>query len=298
MYLLLADPFDRLSDMAGQELRRRGLESRTVNATFGNGLKFSWRLDNDSSISHLTVGGEPVADDQIDGVFVRSANWIDPRGWLPDDLSYIHTETQSALLGWLRGLTCPVAGRMPASVWYRPQMPIPCWQPLLARCGLRATETLVTNIESEVRGFRDRFPLGAVYAPFSAPDRYLIASDEDWNGLVKLTACAPVCLAEAHGPTRQVCVIGERVIWDGEPPSNFAHMASSLLRFTDAAELNFVEFSTADSADGVSIVGVNPLPVFEHFGEETQQQIVRSVVEFLTRKTEKRSSHAHQGGIQ
>jgi hypothetical protein len=225
---------------------------------------------------------EQLGDEQIDGVLVRGCGWVNPLGWQNEDLAYVQTESQAAMLGWLHGLSCPVVGRMPAAIWYRSQMPVTYWQPLLTRCALCASEAVVTNVETEARAFRSRHPIGAVYAPFSTPDRYLLASDDDWKGLAALQACAPVCLTEPHGATRPVCLVGERVIWDGEPPFEAPEFNSSLRRFAATVELNFVEFAIAPE-EGYSVVAVDPLPQFEHFGEAARQEIAQAVSELLTR---------------
>ncbi|HKA21077.1 MAG TPA: hypothetical protein VKN18_22540 [Blastocatellia bacterium] len=283
MYLLLASGYDRLSQLIADGLKARGRNSLIVNSTFGDGLKFSWRLDNNSSNSELTLSdGRVLSGDQIEGVLVRSIGWIDPSGWQPEDLAYVHTETQAALLGWLKALSCPVIGRLPASIWYRPQMPISCWQPLLARCGLNVTETLVTNVERELESFRQTTPIGAVYSPFSSVDRYLVDGDSDWNGLAALAACAPVCLAVPHGETKRACLIGDQVVWDGEPPEEANRIASALIQFAAFAELNFVEFATSESSDGVSIVGVNPIPSIELFSDGSQQMIAQCALNIFT----------------
>src|SRR5215471_7374463 len=274
MYLLLSSGYDELSQLIADGLKSRGRSSLIVNSTFGDGLKLSWRLNNKTSESQLTLrDGRVLAADQIEGVLVRSIGWIDPLGWQPEDLAYIHTETQAALLGWLKALSCPVIGRLPASIWYRPQMPISCWQPLLARCGLSVTETLVTNVDHELELFRQATPIGAVYSPFSSADRYLVDGDSDWKGISALAACAPVCLAVPHGQTRRVCLIGEELVWDGDPLDEANRIRSALIEFASLAELNFVEFATAESLDGLSIVGVNPIPSIERFSDLSRRVI-------------------------
>src|SRR5262245_51125281 len=164
MYLILGAGFEQCCQGVSEELRTRGRESRIIDSTFADRVRFSWRLNNSSNVSQLILeDGERLDADRIEGLLVRSAGWVDPTGWQPEDLQYIQTEVQAALLGWLWSLRCPVAGLMPAAIWYRPQVPITYWQPLLSRCGLRAPEALVINVESEARAFCERLPYGAVY---------------------------------------------------------------------------------------------------------------------------------------
>jgi hypothetical protein len=256
MYLLLGSSSEPCCESVSEGLQACGLESRIIDSTFADRVRFSWHLDNKRSVSQLILSdGERLANDQIDGVLIRSAGWIDSAGWQLDDLSYVQTEAQAALLGWVWGLSCPVAGLMPASIWYRPQVPVTYWQPLLARCGLRAPEALLTNVEDEARSFGERLGIGAVYAPFSSPDRFLLASEDDWKGLAALQSCAPVCVVEPHGATGLVCVVGGRIVWDGEPPTGAARLATGLRRFVESVGLNFVG---SDRAIPGSPVGGKP----------------------------------------
>jgi hypothetical protein len=218
-------------------------------------------------------------------VLVRSLGWIDPRGWQTEDLSYMQTETQAALLGWIWSLSCPVVGRMHASIWYRPQVPITYWQPQLARCGLPVPEALVTNVEQEARKFGDRMVVGAVYGPFSTSDRYLIATDEDWTGLAALQRRAPVCLLEPHGSTHCVCIVGTSVVWDSQPTPAQASLSAGLTRFAECTGLNFVEFAVADISSGPCVVLVNPLPNVERYTADAQEQIISTLVDLLTSET-------------
>ena len=297
MYLLLGSSMDPCCGGVCEGLQARGLESRFIESTFADRMRFFWRLDNDSSISQVTLdGGERIGHNQIDGVLIRSAGWLDPAGWQLDDLSYAQTEAQAALIGWLWSLSCPVAGLMPASIWYRPGVPVTYWQPLLARCGLRAPEAMLTNVADEARRFGDRFGVGAVYAPFSSPDRFLVNSDGDWRGIAALQACAPVCLVEPHGATSLACVVGERVVWDGMPPSGAKELGAGLSRFARSIGLNFVEFAIAEARDRACVVAVEPLPHFERFGELARQEIVQSLVEFLTRGTKQMSARTASAG--
>jgi hypothetical protein len=225
---------------------------------------------------------------------VRSTGWIDPIGWQPDDLAYMQAETQAALLAWLWSLACPVVNRYPSAIWYRPQVPLLSWQRLLRRCGLPTMETLVTNVEQEARAFGQRLALegvaGAVYGPLTSDVRYLVTSDEDWSGLAAMQRCAPICLAYPYGAAQLVCVVGEQVVWEGEPSQETAHLEMALRRFATAAGLTLVELAFAPTSEGICVIAVEPHPHFEHFGEAARQQIVDGIVHLLTADVD----HSHK----
>jgi len=249
--------------------------------------RFAWRLDNAQSASQIAWDGEePVTDDDLDGVLVRSTGWIDPDGWEPADLAYMQAETQAALLGWLWSLACPVVNRLPSALWYRPRVPPLSWQGAMRRCGLPTPETLVTNMDGEARAFGRRLDRegvgGAVYGPLTSDARYLVSGNADWTGLAALQQSAPITLTYPHGEARLACVVGEQVVWEGEPTSEMAVLEPTLLRFAAAAGLAFVELALAPTAQGICIIKVEPHANFEHFGGAAQERIVEAIVHLLT----------------
>ena len=287
MHLLLGYPGDPCCLGVRAALEARDHPARIVANPLAHPSHFVWRLDNERSASRLLWGEEPpVLDEHITGVLVRSTGWIDPTGWRPDDLAYVQAETQAALLGWLWSLACPVINRYPPAMWYRVTAPLLSWQPLLRRCGLPTVETLITNAEEEARAFGQRLARegvpGTVYGPLTSEARYLVSGDEEWSGLAAMQGFAPVCLTPPHGETRSVCVVGERVIWEGEPSSEVAMLEPALRRFARTAGLDFVELALAPTSNGVCTVAVEPYPRFERFGETARQQIVEGIVWLLT----------------
>lgn len=265
---------------------------------------FAWLLNNEQSTSQLICDEQPLLSDDITGVFVRSAAWIDPTGWQPDDLAYMQAETQAALLAWLWSLPCPVVNRYPSAIWYRPKAPLLNWQRLLRSCGLPTLETLVTNVEDEAAAFGKRLALegvaGAVYGPLNSDLRYLVTDHDDWSGLAAMQQRTPVCLTYPHGAAQFVCIAGEQAVWEGEPQSEFRELESALRCFASAAGLNFVEFALASTSQGNSVIGVEPYPYFEHFGDAARQKIVEGIVQFLTTEFDHRRqipAQSLQGGF-
>jgi hypothetical protein len=287
VHLLLGDPQDPCCLSVRTALEARNYPTRIIANPLVHPSRFAWRLNNEQSASQLVWDEEPpVLDDHVTGVLVRSTGWIDPIGWQPDDLTYMQAETQAALLAWLWSLACPVVNRYASAIWYRPQVPLLSWQRLLRRCGLPTLETLVTNVEQEARAFGRRLALegvaGAVYGPLTSDVRYLVIGDEDWSGLAAMQQRAPVCLAYPYGAAQLVCVVGEQVVWEGEPSPEIALLEPALCRFATAAGLAFVELAFASTSEGICVIAVEPHPHFERFGDAARQQIVEGIVHLLT----------------
>jgi hypothetical protein len=299
VHLLLGHPQDPCCQGVRAALEARDLPVRIVADPLAHPSRFAWRLDNERSASQLGWDEEPpVADEHISGVLVRSTGWIDPSGWRPEDLAYVQAETQAALLGWLWSLPCPVVNRYSPAMWYLVQVPLLFWQPLLRRCGLPTLETLVTNVEEEARAFGRRLAregvAGTVYGPLTSDAHYLVADGEEWSGLAAMQGYAPVCLTYPHEAPQLVCVLGERVIWQGEPSSEVALLEPALRRFARAAGLVFVELALAPTSNGVRTIAVEPRPHFERFMDAARRQIVEGLVQLLTAGAGRRRDEPEQ----
>lgn len=299
MHLILGGPEDPCCQGVFALLEARGFPTRIISNPLEHPSRFTWRLDNEQSASQLAWDEEPpVTDDQLAGLFVRRTGWLDPDGWQLEDLAYMQAETQAALLGWLWSLACPVVNRYPSAIWYRSQVSLLSWQPLLRRCGLPTLETLVTNVEHEARAFGQRQAQGgmpsAVYGPLTSNVRYLVADDTDWNGLAAMQKCAPVCLTYPHGEAIFCCVVGDQVVWEGDVSNEATQLETALRRFAMATGLTFVELALAPAPNGICVIAVEPHPHFDHFGATAQKQIVEGIVHLLTAYTSYRQEAASQ----
>jgi hypothetical protein len=282
VYLLIANNFDSVCESVSAALQGRGLQTRIVANPFAAPPHFTWRLNDNENTSRLRWNDEPpLEDDEIEGVLVRGGIGVETEGWQPDDLAYMQAETQAAMLGWLWSLRCPVINRYPASVWYRPVTPLLTWQSLLWRCGLKTPEMLVSNVPGEARAFGTQLQDEVVYAPLTSNARYLISTDEDWRGLEAMQSCAPVCVAQPHGATYLVCVVGERVIWNGAAPKNAMAFEPGLRRFAAEAGLSFLQLAMAGTPDDLRVVQVEPFPRVEQFSEAARQEIVSNLTHLL-----------------
>lgn len=305
LHLLLGDSQDPWCLSVRIALEACNYPTRVIANPLAQPSRFAWLLNNEQSTSQLIWDEQPpLLTDDIAGVFVRSAAWIDPTGWQSADLAYMQAETQAALLAWLWSLACPVVNRYPSAIWYRPKTPLLCWQRLLRRCGLPTLKTLVTNVEDEAAAFRKRLALegvpGSVYGPLNSDLRYLVADHNDWSGLAALQRRTPVCLTYPHGAAQFVCIAGEQTVWEGEPQSEITELEPALQCFASAAGLDFVEFALASTSQGTSVIAVEPYPYFEHFGEAARQKIVEGLVRFLTTQFDHRRQipmQSLQGGF-
>src|SRR5215831_11487759 len=114
MYLLLGDAADPCCANVRAVLESRSLSVNIVANPFLHPSRFTWRLDNKCSVSHLRWDEINLAADKgIDGVLVRNVGWADFDGWEGKNISYIRSEILAALLGWLWSLPCPVVNRYP-----------------------------------------------------------------------------------------------------------------------------------------------------------------------------------------
>ncbi len=291
MHLLLGDQEDPCCLAVRARLEADNYPTRIIANPLAHPWRLAWLLNNEQSGSQLLRDEEgPVLDDNIAGVLVRSPGWIDPVGWQPDDLAYVQTETQAALLAWLWSLACPVVNRYPPAIWYQPQLPLLTWQRLLRSSGLPTLEMFVTNVEQEARAFRERLALkgvpGAIYGPLTSDVHYLVTGDKDWAGLAAMQRYMPICLASPYGATQLVCVVGEQVVWEGEPSPKATRLEPALRRFAVAAGLAFVELALASTSEGICVINVESRPHFERFGDVARQQIVEGIAHLLTAKVD------------
>jgi len=198
----------------------------------------------------------------------------------------MQSETQAAILAWLWSLACPVINRYPSAIWYRPDAHLLSWRSLLQRCDLPAMDTIVTNVEQAARDFGQRCALegvpGVVYAPLTSSARYLISNERDWNGVSAMQRITPVCLTHPHGAGQLVCIVGQRVVWDGEPSTDSTALEQGLRRFAAEAGLLFVELALAPSSQGMCIIDVEPYPQVHRFGEAARRHIAEALVDLLT----------------
>jgi hypothetical protein len=279
-YVLLGDLRDTCCAAVAAAVRARGERAVVVPNPLAAPARFSWRLETRDSCSTFRWDGtEPIDEASIAAVLVRTAGWVEPADWAPNDAGYVQGETQAALLAWLWSLPCPVVNRCPAWLWYRPRPPFIFWQAALQAVGLPAVETLVTNDEVIARRFGGRRPIR--YAPLTSGAHFIVRSGRDWQGLAAVQAYTPVPLTQLHRVARTVCVVGDELVWDRRPAAALSSLAPALREFGRTTGLAFVELVLADGQDGPRVVAVDPQPCLEHFGTGGRDRIVAGLVRLL-----------------
>ncbi len=217
MYLLIGDDRDPCIAGVSAQLRARGKRVIVTNKPLSDDCRFAWRLDKhvSSSLAHFKTGeGDIVGNDDWRGVLVRSfGEPAESANWGADDLAYVQTETQAALIAWLKSLACLVVNPPLAENWFRPHRTLPEQQAMFARAGLPTLASIVTNDPIAAREFVRRWNGDATYTPLTSPLRYQINTDSQWQELEKVMTQIPVCLVEPlpESTVRATYVNGEMV---------------------------------------------------------------------------------------
>ena len=281
MYLLLGHPLDECCRSVSAALQEHGRRAIIVQNPLTDPVQFAWRLEDRKSTSRWVYDEWPgMLDEDISGVLVGSRGWIDPGEWAPEDAAYAQAEAQAALLAWLWSLPCPVVNRYSADGWYHTHASLLSWHPLLHRAGLETPEMLVTSDVDSAWAFGG--PRGAVLNTLTGGSAYLVKTDADWTGLAELQRRIPVWLSRPHGAAQSVCVVGERVVWDGVPPTRARAREEALRRFASSADLAFVELALAPVDGRLCAVAVEDQPRLERFGAFARREIVDGLVALLT----------------
>lgn len=286
MHLVLGEPHDPLSAGVRDALVARHCPVRLMPSPIFGPLRFAWRLDASSSRSTLTFddGLELPAED-IAGVFVGSVTGPDPAGWETPDLLYMYSEAHAAVLAWLWGLDCPVVNRADARTWYQPNPPLLSWRRRLLDAGLPTMDALLTNVPEEARTFARRGATSGidavVFGPLTNQTGYIVAKDEEWDGITSLQRRMPVTLTHPHGAAYFACVVGDDVVWDPSAPPETRAFEPGLRAFAAGLGLTMLEVDFAPVAGGLAVINVDPRPQLHHFGDGAVG-IVEAIADVLT----------------
>ena len=284
MHLVLGYPDDTCCAALVERLTADGHVARLIASPFAPPARLTLRIEPDGATTTALALGDGPAE-AIESVFVRGRGGLDPAGWEPGDYAYMQAESQAALLAWLDALECPVVNRLDAELWYRARTTLLHWLGQLRDSGLRIPETIVSDSVEALAAFRGRLESGAVPgAVFKALTRegeWLVGPGE-WSGVRALQAHGPVCLAEPHGPVMLLCVVGEGIVWGGEPSAAERALEERLVDFAQGAGLAFVEIALAEVRAGPAVVHIDPQPRLENFAPEVRRRIVDALAELLT----------------
>jgi hypothetical protein len=283
MHLVLGHPDDSCCAGVLARFLERGLTARLIADPFAAPTRLTWHLGNTGVDSRLSFDG--LCTETISSVLVRDVGSLPADGWDPVDHAYMQAETRAALLAWLESLPCPVINRASAALWYRHRTPLLAWLPLLRRAGLPTPEILLTNDPADARDFglqlEDDGAGGALCTPLTSNAAWLVTG-ADWSGVAKLQELAPICLTEPHGPAQSACVVGDRILWEGDPSAEAAALAPNLLALARGAGLTLLEVAIASGRRGLVVAVVDPHVRFNHFSACTRDRILDALVDLLT----------------
>lgn len=284
MYLVIGHDADPFSQRVAAALRGRGHETVLTPEPITAAGTLTWALDTWRSESRVAgLGGRDAASTDLRGVFVRALGApLAPDDWAPDDFAYAQTETSAALLAWLWELPCPVVNRLDADLWFRPQRAYPEWIPLLLRCGLPVLAVQITNDLPAARGFAAALGGTVTYAPLTAPARYPIREEPDWEELAKVMAVAPVALVERGADAAHcACLAGREVVWDGhaDPPRRQREaVETGLRRLAAMLRLDLLHIEVRSGRAGLCCTGVELYPPLAFYHPTRQEALVAGIV--------------------
>lgn len=261
-----------------------------------------WRIDRGASTGLLVVGGERIALEDVDGIYIRAT---DPesvpemRAASPKDRMAARA-AHEALCAWCDVAPARVVNRLSAmgsnsSKPYQAQ--------LLARFGFRVPETLVTNDPALVRAFAERH--GKIVYKSLSGARSIVRrfGPEDEGRLNRLTACPVQFQRYVPGLNVRVHVVGERVFATAVEAEavdyRYAHRDGSeaVLRAIDLDDAVAERCTRAAAELGLAFAGLdlcvtdeeewycfeaNPSPGFSYFEAATGQRIADAVADYLT----------------
>ena len=314
MYLILGSAEDPCCMQVEQALRRRGRDVRVLENIFSETHRFNWRFGGGSFSRGARGNGTSIVESaeweahssEIEGVLFRDSGlskmgFSTITGWSEADTSYMSSEMQAALLGWLWSLPGVVVNRLPAWLFLMPRPSLLQWIPLLTRAGLTVPSVVIGNSKERLRNWRSHHSEGAVLAPISTHTHFALHTDAEWEGVLRLAGHSTVALQQAHGETQLACVIGNTIVWNGNRGAASAQRQSldaSLLRFAHSAGLNFVQIAVAEQAEPLSgelayaVVSVDTHPDFMLFVEAQQHEMTQALTDLLAGE-ESRDQNAH-----
>lgn len=286
MFLILGHQEDPVSAGVRMRLAAQGRETLLLPSALAAPARLVWHLGPDGVESRLSLDG--IRDADIEGVLVRTMPSVDAVGMEPADRAYMQAEMAAATLAWLTALPCPVVNRLSPALWYEPHPPLLLWRRALRRAGLAGADVLVTNDPAEALRFRTRLAAeglaGAIYAPLTG-GAWSVAGDAAWDGLARLQACAPVCLAAPHGGGHVACIVAGRVFWASDPTPEARDLAPALVALAADAGLAVIEVAVAPvrrgGAGGLGVVHLDPMPTLASFAGPAREGVVDAIAALL-----------------
>jgi len=132
-------------------LRKMDCDATVVDRLFSGSTKFSWQLDSVGSSSVLRLAEQiahiersddetEISHPEIAGVLVTRPLTVRREAVASDGSSYLDTESDAALLGWIWSLPCRVINLYHPEFWFAPPASIHFWRERLESFGLSTTD--------------------------------------------------------------------------------------------------------------------------------------------------------------
>lgn len=280
MYLLLGEPNLRVAEAFRAAIEERG-QSLVLLKDFDEKSLFAWRLNNGDSFSEFSIGGQKISVRQIRGVLVENPPRLDLEDSSGQEAEYAKAESSAILFAWFWSLSCPVVNRYPAQYWFPPRISLPLWERLIRASGLKTAPAILSNVEPELQKFATAVGEGACYAPLCDFEAYRISTKQDWKELAKMAEICPVNLTWFVAPRYVACVVGDQVFWNREITDAMREQELPLVRLTQGAELDFMEFHFAADNDELYVHWVEPFPKLNDFDHKIRSLIGAALVDRL-----------------
>jgi hypothetical protein len=278
MVLLLGSTEDLCLRAVRDALAARGANGEISASPFAQPVRTSWTFGGASVANRVSLESRDL---EIEGVLVRGRGTYapdEPTQWWPEDLAYLRSEAEAALLAWLTALPCRVIDRQPAWLWYGMRHPVIAWGSLLRSCDLPPLDMVITDCPEDITDFLAAYG-GAALEPMGGCGRGLVAS-KSLPYVLDLARSTPLRLTAPHDGAARVCRAGASIVWDGCPPPDRDALDERIRAFTGLAGLEHVELIVT-MARPARVVDVEPLSRFERFGAEAQSAIAESLAASL-----------------
>jgi hypothetical protein len=235
MFLLVGQLDPAFAECLRNRLEGKGSRVQAIRNPFDVNHRFRWRFDSAGSSSVISLeDGLVLRAEAVHGVVVGRSPQLTGPELGPEKLAFAQAEIDSALLGWLRHLSCTVINRYSPYAWYARDVPPFFWSSIVNRSGLPPTSVQsvkINGVDCDARKNRLTSSREPVY-------------DEDDDQQV--------------GPY-ELYVIGRTIVWGDQISQKSQALEAAAMKFASLAELSFVRFTFAvDSTHQVRMIDVFP----------------------------------------
>jgi hypothetical protein len=306
MILICGSLADSVTELVCARLEDCGYEYRFLDLERypeGHTVDFEWK--NAQVDGFFTGPGWRVELDELTGVYPRFLG-TQGRGLLPDVPAAlrpaIYSEAESGLVALFEYLPCAVVNRLRGGMSNNSK---PYQGLLLAECGLRTPETLVTNDPDEAAAFVEACSGEVIYKSLSGIRSIVRRLSQEHLTRLPLLRHGPAQFQRfVPGTNVRVHVVGDRLFTtrvrsdavdyryahqDGkdcelEPAELDPEVAAACLRAAQRFDLLIAGIDLKITPDGeVFCFEINPSPTFNYYELSTGQAISLALAELLHR---------------